>query len=111
MYAFPMKLQVMRSAELSESSVKRKGAVSYTHLAEKRDFNIEKANQILDDAGYKDSDGDGIREKDGNPLSFEMITASERSLSLIHICTGFIPVLVFSRSSADRFMRLTSILP
>lgn len=42
--------------------------------AEKRDFNIEKANQILDDAGYKDSDGDGIREKDGNPLSFEMIT-------------------------------------
>ncbi len=47
--------------------------------AEKRDFNIEKANQILDDAGYKDSDGDGIREKDGNPLSFEMITASERS--------------------------------
>lgn len=26
-------------------------------------FDIEKANKILDDAGYKDSDGNGIREK------------------------------------------------
>ena len=47
--------------------------------AEKRDCDIDKANQILDEAGYKDTDGDGIREKDGKPLSFEIITASERS--------------------------------
>jgi peptide/nickel transport system substrate-binding protein len=45
----------------------------------KRGFNIDKANEILDTAGYKDSDGDGIREKDGKPLSFELITASHRS--------------------------------
>jgi peptide/nickel transport system substrate-binding protein len=38
------------------------------------DFDIAKANQILDDAGYKDINGDGIREMpDGtHPLTFRM---------------------------------------
>lgn len=45
----------------------------------KRDGDIEQAKKLLDQAGYVDSDGDGIREKDGKPLSFELITASERS--------------------------------
>lgn len=37
-------------------------------------FDIAKANQILDDAGYKDSDGDGVREMpDGSrPLEFRL---------------------------------------
>ena len=34
-------------------------------------IDIEKAKKILDDAGYKDVDGDGIREgKDGKPIKF-----------------------------------------
>lgn len=45
----------------------------------KRDFDIEGAKQILDDAGYVDSDGDGIREKDGKKITLEVITASDRS--------------------------------
>lgn len=44
----------------------------------KRDFSIEKANQVLDEAGYLDTDGDGIREKDGKPISITLTTASER---------------------------------
>ena len=44
----------------------------------KRDFSIDKANEILDEAGIKDTDGDGIREKDGKKLSFVLTTASER---------------------------------
>ncbi len=37
------------------------------------EYNPELANQILDDAGYADTDGDGIRETpDGLPLSFRM---------------------------------------
>lgn len=47
--------------------------------AEKRDFNVDKANEILDAAGYKDTDGDGIREMNGKKLSLEIITASDRS--------------------------------
>ncbi len=47
--------------------------------ADKRDFNIKKANEILDAAGYKDTNGDGIREMNGKKLSLEVITASDRS--------------------------------
>jgi peptide/nickel transport system substrate-binding protein len=36
-------------------------------------FDIAKANQILDNAGYVDSDGDGVREySDGTPLDYRM---------------------------------------
>ena len=47
--------------------------------ANPRDFSVEQANKILDQAGYVDKDKDGYREKDGKKLSFEIITASERS--------------------------------
>lgn len=39
-------------------------------------FDLVKANQILDDAGYADTDDDGIREdpKTKEPLSFDIVT-------------------------------------
>ncbi|WP_040213421.1 ABC transporter substrate-binding protein [Clostridium polynesiense] len=37
------------------------------------EFSIEDAKKTLEDAGYKDSDNDGIREKDGKNLEFELI--------------------------------------
>ncbi len=40
------------------------------------------ANALLDGAGYTDSDGDGVREFDGQPMSFEIITNSPDSLRL-----------------------------
>lgn len=36
-------------------------------------FDLDEANRILDDAGYVDSDGDGIREySDGTPLEYRL---------------------------------------
>ncbi len=43
---------------------------------------VATANQLLDDAGYADSDGDGIREFNGQPMTFEYITNSSDSLRL-----------------------------
>ncbi len=43
---------------------------------------VAAANALLDEAGYLDSDGDGVREFDGQPMSFEIITNSPDSLRL-----------------------------
>ncbi|WP_312540631.1 oligopeptide ABC transporter substrate-binding protein [Enterococcus sp.] len=41
------------------------------------DYNMEKANQLLDDAGFIDVDGDGYREDpDGNPLVINFASMS-----------------------------------
>lgn len=39
---------------------------------ERYPYNTEKAAALLDEAGWKDSDGDGIRDKDGKKLSFTL---------------------------------------
>ena len=46
----------------------------YNNTLKDYEFNVAKANQALDDAGYLDTDGDGVREMpDGSqPLNFRM---------------------------------------
>jgi peptide/nickel transport system substrate-binding protein len=45
-----------------------------------RGYDPARAAQILEEAGYKDANGDGIREDaQGNPLSFELINISDNS--------------------------------
>jgi len=46
----------------------------YNKNLKKFDFNLELASKLLDDAGWKDSDGDGIRDKvvNGKKLSLEL---------------------------------------
>ena len=39
--------------------------------------NVEKAKELLDQAGWRDTDDDGIREKDGTTLSYTLIVGSE----------------------------------
>ncbi len=44
-------------------------------------FDLEKANAELDAAGYPDSDGDGIREYEGEPISLRLYARSESAES------------------------------
>jgi peptide/nickel transport system substrate-binding protein len=47
------------------------------------DFDLDKANKILDDAGYKDTNGDGVREMPGGgqPLNFSYYVRSESEVA------------------------------
>lgn len=38
------------------------------------DHDPEQARRLLDEAGWTDSDGDGVRDKDGRPFRFQMVT-------------------------------------
>ncbi|MCZ8536574.1 oligopeptide ABC transporter substrate-binding protein [Paenisporosarcina quisquiliarum] len=49
----------------------------YDDTLEGYSYDVDKANALLDEAGYKDVDGDGLREnKDGKPLEIKFATMS-----------------------------------
>ena len=52
-------------------------------VAEQFDFDLAKANKILEDAGYKDTDGDGVREMPGGgePLKFTYYVRSDSNFA------------------------------
>ena len=50
-------------------------------------YDVQKAIALLKEAGYADHDGDGILDKDGKPLTFEMLTNQnkQREMSAVLI--------------------------
>lgn len=53
----------------------------YNNDVEKKDFSVEKANEILDEAGWKLKEGEKIREKNGTKLQFKIYTTDWPDLS------------------------------
>ncbi|MCC6927972.1 MAG: peptide ABC transporter substrate-binding protein [Gemmatimonadaceae bacterium] len=47
---------------------------AYTDSVRKYPFDVTTAKALLDDAGWKDSNGDGIRDNGGKPLAFTLMT-------------------------------------
>ena len=47
---------------------------AFTDSVARYDFDLARARELLETAGWRDANGDGIREKNGKPLSFTMIT-------------------------------------
>jgi len=51
------------------------------YACEKFPFDPAKSNEILDELGWVDTDGDGVRERDGEPLTFPFIFSTEEAVS------------------------------
>lgn len=49
---------------------------AYNAAVEPYPYDPEKARALLDEAGWSDHDGDGIRDKDGEPFSFQFLYPS-----------------------------------
>src|SRR5450756_1447324 len=50
------------------------GSWAFDPKAKSYEYDPKKAESLLESAGWQDSNGDGIREKDGQPLSFVVLT-------------------------------------
>lgn len=53
----------------------------YEKLTDPFTYNVDQAVQVLDDAGIVDSDGDGCRELNGQPINLNYIAYSSRNLN------------------------------
>lgn len=53
---------------------------AYNPNVKKYEYDIEKAKKLLKEAGWEDTDGDGIVDKDGTPFEFTILTNMENSL-------------------------------
>ena len=51
----------------------------FDQLKDPNSYNPERAAKLLDEAGWKDSDGDGIRDKDGRPLQLDFVVYNSRA--------------------------------
>ena len=53
------------------------GSWAYEPGLMRASYNPERARALLEEAGWFDRDGDGVREKEGKPLRFELVTNTD----------------------------------
>ena len=58
----------------SASGPYKPGTWVYNDKVERYDFNPQKARELLAEAGWKDTNGDGLLDKDGKPFEFSIMT-------------------------------------
>lgn len=51
----------------------------FEQLKDLNAYNPERSAKLLDEAGWKDTDGDGIRDKDGKPLRLDFVVYNGRA--------------------------------
>ena len=51
----------------------------FNQLTDPNTYNPERAKKLLDEAGWKDSDGDGILDKDGKNLTLDFVVYNSRA--------------------------------
>ncbi len=51
----------------------------FDQLKDPNSYNLERAKQLLAEAGWQDTDGDGILDKDGKPLSVDFVVYNSRA--------------------------------
>lgn len=68
-------MEAVNSTERAVNFIPPALAWAYNSELEPYAYDPEAAIALLEEAGWVDSDGDGIREKDGMPLALEFITA------------------------------------
>lgn len=73
---------ILEGAATEPSSVISPGVLGYADmgLLDKYPYDPDRAAELLEEAGWTDTDGDGVREKDGEPLVLRMLPASGRYL-------------------------------
>jgi peptide/nickel transport system substrate-binding protein len=64
------------AAEIAHSNLSPKYAFYYNPDLKQYEYDPEQAKALLDEAGWVDEDGDGVREKDGEKLAFTVTVIS-----------------------------------